>query len=309
MSRPSLRRIAVFSLCLFLLFPLKTLHAVKAYRLQTKDLIVFFQESLRSAAEETTDIYPVVKDRLEDIFRWKINFIPTVLLIKDSKTFQRMAGSIYIVAFAIPDKNLMVIDYSKMRRHPFSIEVTLKHELCHLLLNRYIKRENLPKWLNEGIAQWVSGGIGELIMNEDRSILDGAILSGKPINIRALRDRFPEDRKSLILAYEESKSLVEYVISKYGNDGILRILKYLRDGDEPDLAIRKGLSISVDELEKEWYDYHKKKIPWFTYITSNLYGILFFLSALILIYGFIRIRMKKRGYENNEDEYMKQPFS
>ena len=213
-----------------------------------------------------------------------------------------MAGSSYIVAFAMPHKNLMVIDYSKMRTHPFSIEVTLKHELCHLLLNHYINREKLPKWLNEGIAQWVSGGIGELIMSENRSLLDGAILSGKYINIRALQKRFPRDRKSLILAYEESKSLVEYIISKHGNDGILMILKHLKDGDEPDVAILKSLSISIDELEKGWYTYHKKRISWFTYLTNNLYGILFFLSALILIYGFIRRLMQKRAYERYEEE-------
>ena len=289
-------------MCCFLFFPLKTLQAIKAIRLQTKDVIVFFQEPLRSAAEETADIYPVVKNRLEDIFQWKINFIPTVLLIKDSQTFQRLAGSLYIVAFAIPQKNLVVIDYSQMRTHPFSIEVTLKHELCHLLLNHYIKREKLARWLNEGIAQWVSGGIGELIMSEDRSILDGAIISGKYIHIHALQERFPENRKSLILAYEESKSLVEYIINKHGKDGILMILKYLKDGDETNVAILKSLSVSIDELEKQWYNYHKRKISWITYLTSNLYGILFFLSAMILIYGFIKRFLKKRAYENDKDE-------
>ena len=301
-SKPSLSKIAILFLPLFLLFPLQTLYAVKAYRLQKKDVIVLFQEPLRSAAEEVADIYPGVKTRLENIFKWKINFVSTILLIKDSKTFQRMAGSNYIVAFAIPHKNLMVIDYSKMRTHPFSIEVTLKHELCHLLLNHYIKREKLPKWLNEGIAQWVSGGIGELIMSENRSLLDGAILSGKYINIHALKDSFPKDRKSLILAYEESKSLVEYIISKHGNNGILMILKHLEDDDEPDVAILKSLSISIDELEKGWYTYHNKRISWITYLTNNLYGILFFLSALILIYGFIKQLLKKRAYERYEEE-------
>jgi len=302
MSPLSLSRIAVLSICFFLLFPLKPLHAVKTFILEKKDVIVLFQENLGSAAEETADLYTNVKGRLEKIFRWNINFIPTVLLIKDSETFQSMAGSTYIVAFAIPEKNLIVIDYSKMRTHPFSIEVTLKHELCHLLLNHYIKREKLPKWLNEGIAQWVSGGIGELIMTEDRSILDGAILSGKYINIRALRERFPNDRKTLTMAYDESKSLVEYIISKYGNDGILMLLEYLKNGDEPDVAILKSLSISIDELEKEWYHYHKRKISWITYLANNLYGILFFFSALILIYGFIRRLAKKRAYENDEEE-------
>jgi len=301
-TKPSLSKIAILSLSLFLLFPLQTIYAVKAYRLQKKDVIVLFQEPLKAAADEVADIYPAVKTRLENIFKWKINFVPTILLIKDAKTFQKMAGSSYIVAFAMPHKNLMVIDYSKMRTHPFSIEITLKHELCHLLLNHYINREKLPKWLNEGIAQWVSGGIGELILSENRSLLDGAILSGKYINIRALKDRFPRDRKSLILAYEESKSLVEYIISKHGNDGILMILKHLKDGDEPDVAIFKSLSISIDELEKGWYTYHKKRISWFTYLTNNLYGILFFLSALILIYGFIRRLMQKRAYERYEEE-------
>lgn len=301
-TKPSLSKIAILFLSLFLLFPLQNLYAVKAYRLQKKDVIVLFQEPLRAAAGEVADIYPAVKTRLENIFKWKINFVPTILLIKDSNTFQRMAGSNHIVAFAIPHKNLMVIDYSKMRTHPFSIEVTLKHELCHLLLDHYIKREKLPKWLNEGIAQWVSGGIGELIMSENRSLLDGAILSGKYINIRALKVRFPKDRKSLILAYEESKSLVEYIISKHGKDGILMILKHLSDDNEPDVAILKSLSISIDELEKRWYTYHKKRISWITYLTNNLYGILFFLSALILIYGFIRRLMKKRAYERYEEE-------
>lgn len=76
-----------------------------------------------------------------------------MLLIKDGKTFHRIAKNSLIVAIAIPEQYLIVIDYSKVHIHPFTLEVTLKHDVCHLLLHHHIPGDNLPKWLDEGISQ------------------------------------------------------------------------------------------------------------------------------------------------------------
>jgi hypothetical protein len=73
------------------------------------------------AAEEAADIYPALKRGLEKTLEWRVHFRPTVLLIKESKAFQGAAGNALIVAFAIPQRNLIMIDYSKMRTHLFSI--------------------------------------------------------------------------------------------------------------------------------------------------------------------------------------------
>ena len=88
-----------------------------------------------------------------------------------------MAGDPLVVAFAVPQRNLIVIDYSKMITHPLSLETTLKHELCHILLHEHIKTEILPRWLDEGLCQWASGGIGEIIMDQKRSRLNRAAFS------------------------------------------------------------------------------------------------------------------------------------
>ena len=223
------------------------------------------------------------------------------MLIKESKTFQMMAGSNLIVAFAVPQKRLIVIDYSKMKTDPFTIELTIKHELCHLLLHNHLKNGNLHRWFDEGIAQWVSGGMAEIIMSQKRSPLNEATIIGKYIKIRSLTERFPRDRKYIFLAYEESKSLVEYIIGKFGIDGILTILKHLKEGKEMDVAVLKALSISFDELEEGWHNYLKKSITWFTYLSNNLYEILFFLAALIMIYGFIKRLMIKKAYMDDEE--------
>ena len=270
--------------------------------LQNEEIVVLFEEPLKVAAEETAGIYPVIKAQLEKTLGWKVNFRPAVLLIKDSKTFEKMAGSNLIVAFAVPQKDLIVIDYSKMKTHPFTIEITLKHELCHLLLHDHIKGKALPSWLDEGIAQWVSGGIAEIIMDRKHATLDEAVLTGKHIRISALTRGFPKDRESLMLAYEASRSLVEYMINTYGIEEVLMALTHLKAGDETAVAISKGLSISLDELERGWHNHLKKKITWALYIINNLYEILFFFAALILVYGFIRGLMKKRAYKDEEEE-------
>ena len=301
-NRPSLKKIVPFSLFTIFILLLNPLYADTPLSLQNKEVIVLFEKPLQPAAKEALEIYPVIKKSLEKTLGWRVNFRPTVILIKNSETFQRIAGTDLIVGFAVPRKNLIVIDYSKMNMHPFTIEVTLKHELCHLLLHNYIKKENLPRWLDEGIAQWMSDGIAEIIMDQKRSVLNEASLTGNYIRIRALTEGFPGDKRSLFLAYEESKSLVEYIINKFGIDAILTILEHLKDGEEVDAAILKVLTISLDELERGWHNHLKKRITWFTYLANNLNEILFFLAALIMIYGFIRHLIKKRAYKYEEED-------
>jgi len=140
----------LFPLLILLIIPIKSLNAKNRHIIKKEDIIVFFEEPLRIAAKEASDFYPALKAELEKKLKWRVNFRPTILLIKDNKTFQTMAGSDLVVAFAVPGRNLIVIDYSKMKTHPFSIEITLQHELCHLLLHSQIEGKNLPRWLDDG---------------------------------------------------------------------------------------------------------------------------------------------------------------
>jgi hypothetical protein len=285
---------------LFLIIFFETIFAEVTGVIEKEEVVVHFIGTFSPAAQEIADIYPKVKADLERTLGWKANFKPTILLIKDRKNFQRIVGNKLIVAYAVPKKGLIVIDYSKMKIHPFTVESLLKHELCHLLLHQYIKEDSLPKWLDEGIAQWVSNGIAEIIMDNRKSVLDKAILTGRNIPIRYLVDRFPEDKESLLLAYEESKSFVEYIRNNYGDEGIRRVLESLKDGKGIHEAIQEELSISLVRLEKEWLKDYNKWINWFKFLSSNLYEILFFLAALITILGFIRMLMKKREYKDEE---------
>jgi hypothetical protein len=273
-------------------------------QIQGGDLTVLFDQDLSGAAKEALHLYPEIKEDLEKTLKKKITFSPTIVLIKDTRVFQKMADSPFSVAFAIPERDIIVIDYSKMNIDPFTIRLTMKHELCHLLLHQIAKEGVIPRWLGEGIAQWVSEGIPEIMMNSKRSLLNEAILSGKSLDMRALADAFPRDRESLYLAYEASRSLVAYMIERFGVGGMMRVLDRIREGEGWETAISQALPVPFDELQRNWHHDLEKKLTWYTYLINNLYEILFFLAALFAVIGFVRAYFRKRAYmqQTEEDE-------
>ncbi|MDD5722216.1 MAG: peptidase MA family metallohydrolase [Syntrophales bacterium] len=293
------RKKVLLFICLILLFP-TPLRGTQRSATETDAVIVLFEEPLEIAAKEVSDIYPALREELEKTLGWRLDFKPTVLLIKDRQTFQERAGSTLFTAFAVPGQRLIVIDYSRMAADPSLLATTLKHELCHLLLHHHIQSANLPRWLDEGISQWVSGGMAGIIMDRERFVLNRAVLSGNYISIRNLVTYFPAGEVPLLTAYEESKDLIEYINRKFGRKGILDILKYLREGYAPDRAIHRSLSISLAELESKWVKDLGKRATWFTYLVVHLYQTLFFLGALLTVFGFIRARIRKRNYQDDD---------
>jgi uncharacterized membrane protein (Fun14 family) len=103
-------------LLVFFLFitPLQMLQAENTEIIQTDQLSVLFEKPLRITAKEIVDMYPTLKTELEKTLEWTIEFKPTIVLVSDSKKFQEMTGNYLIVAYAVSQKNLIVIDYSKM---------------------------------------------------------------------------------------------------------------------------------------------------------------------------------------------------
>jgi len=293
------RRSFLLSLCVFV-FCADSIHA-SVKMLQTNDTVVIYGEPLSAVAKEVASIYPAVKDELVKTLAWEVDFRPEVVLVNDRDKFRRTAGGDMIIAFALPERNIIVLDTSRVYTKPFTLETTLKHELCHLILHRNIAGEKLPRWLDEGVCQWASGGIAELMTSESGKALAKAVVSERLISLSEL-ERFPSDERSLILAYEESKSIVEYIVRNYERKGILHVLGHLKEGDSVKESIQKGLSVPFPDLEKRWYVYLKREHTWFSYLSDNLYTILFSLAAVVTVYGFIRLLQKKRAYKDEEEE-------
>ncbi len=276
--------------------------AEEMHRLTSDVVNVQYPEPLRNVALEVIRLYPSVKKELEELFHVYITFTPTITLIKERSDFQNIVGHTPVVALAISEGDRIIIDNSRMKTYPFTLEVTLKHEVCHLVLHHITGDGRLPRWFNEGIAQWTSDGIAELIVGERKDLLEQAVLSKQLIPLGSLDASFPGDEHSLILAYEQSQSVIGFISAEYGPDAVVRILKSLRKDCDINCALRNGVGLSLFELEQKWHAFLERKVTWFTYVSASLYHILFIFAALVLTAGFIRMMLKKRRYKDEEED-------
>ena len=275
--------------------------------LESPDLVVQFERPLSNAASDVMRSYPAVKEELEKTLGWPLDFRPFIFLIKDGSRFREITGNDMVVAFALPREHFIAIDYSKMGVHPFTLHTTLKHELCHLMLGSRIKAR-LPRWLDEGVAQWATGGLSEMITGRTGSYLSGAVASQRLISLDDLRVGFPEDRQSLALAYEESRSFVEYISKRFGKAKIPEILRSMGNGEPLEDAVQGVLAVPLPQLEADWRRNLTRGTHWFLLVADNIYEILFFLAALITAYASVVLVIRRRGRakarvdENEEEE-------
>jgi hypothetical protein len=105
-----------------------------------------------------------------------------------------------------------------------------------------------------------------------------------------------------MLAYEQSKSVVNYIERQHGKTAILDLLDHLRNDESMETAAIKSLGVSIEKLENDWRAHLESTPGWLVFLADNLYGILFFLAALLTIFGFIRrMRMMRRKMWENEE--------
>lgn len=270
--------------------------------LKGKGIRVRYAEGLEGAARETADRYPGVKADLEKTFGWRLPATPTVYLAKDREGFGRMAGNTHVVAVAWPERNRILMDWTRVNRDPFTLSETLKHEVCHLLLHHHIRREHLPRWLDEGLCQWVSDGMTELTVRTSADALQQAVLTGGVYGLADLSDAFPRSPREMALAYAESKSVVDYIIRRYGVAGLIGMVDLLKQGHDLPTALDRQFSISLDGLEKRWRRHLTGRVSWFTWAASHLYQILFFAAGVAAAIGFFRQMRRRRQYADEEDE-------
>lgn len=272
------------------------------YEMKLKELNIHHSPSLREGAEEIARIYPVVKQRLQERLKLRLTFKPVVLLIHGAEFNKMTGGRRLVTAFVIPPSDLIVINYPKVLNSSLSLELTLMHELCHLMLHKYIEDAFLPTWLDEGVCQWVSGGMTDIINFDSKKFLKEATITNNYLPLRTLRHGFPLQDKALMLSYSESRSLIEYIDETYGTDNLLLILKRLHDGEDIEDAVLHTLSITLRELEQEWHSHLKRRYTWYYYIADNIYWFIFLLAALITFTAYLRMRIRMKTFFKDEED-------
>jgi hypothetical protein len=274
------------------------LRAERPEVLEKNDVIILFDPGIGDGAENVAKIFTDIKAKTETLFGWTYNQKPFIVLINNRERFLKTADHPITIAYAVPNRNLIAIDYSKVVTTPFSLESTLTHEFCHLLLHDHIS--NIPRWLDEGLCQWASGGFDEIIYNLRQPALNQASMTGNFIPFESLGSGFPRSEQARILAYEQSKSFVTYLVRHFGEHKLLDFLDQMAGGEIFGDAFYNVYRTSLDQMELSWKESIRKDLTWFTYLSNHLYELLFVAAAFLTIIGFLKLIRKKHQYKDDD---------
>ena len=128
---------------------------------------------------------------------------------------------------------------------------TASHEVTHILVHRAADSPGqlIPAWLNEGLAEY-----GNLEEGPEYEIaLEFAVATGilqSTLNMIAP----PGNPDDLIIFYGHSRSIVEFMIERYGADKMTELMATMKQGIGTPEAIERVYRITQIELENLWRD-------------------------------------------------------
>ena len=129
----------------------------------------------------------------------------------------------------------------------------IAHELAHLVVHQVTLNpyNDIPVWLDEGLAMYAEGEPESRLL----SLLNKAITENRVTSVRSLSSPFSADAQEANIAYAQSYSLVEFLISRYGQAKMLELLDTFGQGSNYDEALMKVYGFDMDGLNKRWLDY------------------------------------------------------
>ncbi|HRI12009.1 MAG TPA: tetratricopeptide repeat protein [Verrucomicrobiota bacterium] len=138
-------------------------------------------------------------------------------------------------------------------------EAVLWHEFCHVVTLQFT-RNKMPRWLSEGISVFeerqANPAWGEHLTPKYREMILGNDLT--PIARLSAAFLRPPSPLHLQFAYYESSLVVEFLVDRFGLDGLKSVLSDLRQGAFINDALEKH-TLSLDRFEKEFAAFAREK--------------------------------------------------
>ena len=131
------------------------------------------------------------------------------------------------------------------------VRILVTHELTHLVFNTAVENpyDLPPRWLNEGLAVYLSEGN----VQSERDLVRSAIDDGRIIPLQGLGGLFPTG-DGFALAYAESVSAVSYFVDAFGQDALVKLIRSYADGVTDDQAFTAATGRNLAAFDVAWLE-------------------------------------------------------
>ncbi len=130
------------------------------------------------------------------------------------------------------------------------VGIVIPHELTHLVFDTAVHNPYHfpPRWLNEGVAVYLSQGYG----TSDRDAVASATADSRLMPLTALGGQFPTSADRFSLAYAESVSAVDFLVRTHGTQALVNLLHAYAGGVTDDEAFTTATGTDVAGFEQAW---------------------------------------------------------
>jgi hypothetical protein len=170
------------------------------------------------------------------------------------------------------------------------IETVLDHEIVHVLLGRAFVPHDPPRWLQEGMAQVMSG---EYSPATTRDLAHGML--GGLYSLEELHDGFPRGAAGARTAYAQSADLVAWIHAEHGEAAMQRLVRELARTGDIDGALRSATGAGLQEADLAWRARLDRGAPlWLSALASEetLWMAVGFLGLAAVVRGRMRLRAR-----------------
>ena len=270
--------------------------------LKTPYCLFYFVEKDRNTvqrlADKASDLVDGILNDLGVDFSGQIK-----VYVADRGAFQKLqpTATIFpdsIVGVAYSSSALIILKSPREVSSPEAdLLKTFIHELTHIVLgSAFSGEEDVPRWLNEGIALYKSG---EWSFNRVGT-MTRAVLTGSMIPLSELTHTFPDNPRDLQLAYAQSFYLVSFLITRFGRQSFHTFIRLYSKQKNLEKTLYQVYSMNLEELEKEWEGFLKMRFSWVPLITSST--TLWFIITIIFVYGYINKKRQMKATLKQWDE-------
>ena len=152
-------------------------------------------------------------------------------------------------AVAISERMEMIIPSGRFwPRTPLEEVRVLRHEWAHLALAHEMGTLRIPRWFNEGYAEWAAGGWPR----GDGWKLRVALAFGDAPSLDSITLSWPRDRVPAEVAYLLSASVIQYLVESSGTRGLETFLAEWKLRRSFEAALRGVYGATQGQLETDW---------------------------------------------------------
>jgi len=260
---------------------------------------LFIHPGDETNASGLTEAIEQAMPELETKLGVSIPYQPKIFLVTSQEEFDRATGGTlppWSEGVSFAETGAIVLKSPSFSGNINALHRTAVHELVHLMIAKKAGR-GVPRWLNEGLAQFLSGeGQGKALMPLSRALWSNHLL---PLVSIERVDRF--SRVDAELAYLQSFHATEFFINQYGWETLRNLLSKLGEGVPWEVALFRIIQTDQAGFEATWRAHLEKSYRWMILLDSQIY---LFIGAtfLVLLAGVAMVRRRRRIYRKWEAE-------